>query len=99
MSSASDKKGRLSLKLRHQEKQHLLVFKSQPGEISDDKQTLSQPCSQPCSGLSNLGNTCYCNAVVQALRHCPGFTLALNNNRDNSYDQQNLIHILNQVRY
>jgi ubiquitin C-terminal hydrolase len=28
---------------------------------------------QPTSGLANLGNTCYMNAVIECLRHCSPF--------------------------
>ncbi len=31
----------------------------------------------PYTGLANLGNTCYLNAVVQVLRYCPGFLKSL----------------------
>jgi ubiquitin C-terminal hydrolase len=33
----------------------------------------------PYTGLANLGNTCYLNAVVQVLRYCPGFLKSLVN--------------------
>lgn len=31
------------------------------------------PREEVCQGLENLGNTCYCNSVIQALYHCEPF--------------------------
>jgi len=64
---SGEKKGRLSLKLGQR---RLTLQKNSPKICS--KNELAEP-HQLCSGLSNLGNTCYCNAILQALRHCPGF--------------------------
>ena len=64
---SGEKKGRLSLKLGQR---RLTLQKNSPKICS--KNELTEP-HQLCSGLSNLGNTCYCNAILQALRHCPGF--------------------------
>jgi hypothetical protein len=38
------------------------------------------------AGMSNVSNTCYANAVVQALRFCPGFRDGLNHACNRSGD-------------
>lgn len=58
--------------------------------VYTDARTHTVPCKQPddltaarthrpleLEGLPNMGNTCYLNALLQALRHCPKFLDAL----------------------
>ena len=52
--------------------------------MTDANTTFSLQCETvslplPYTGLANLGNTCYLNAVVQVLRYCPGFLKSLVN--------------------
>lgn len=43
-------------------------------EVMDSKaSSRAVAVSQNLTGLTNVANTCYANAVVQALRFCPGF--------------------------
>lgn len=50
----------------------------------------------PYSGVKNLGNTCYANAVLQVLRHCPGFVDAVASLANDLKEQQELKATKNQ---
>ena len=42
-------------------------------DLVDKASSRAVAVSQNLTGLTNVANTCYANAVVQALRFCPGF--------------------------
>ena len=42
----------------------------------------------PYTGVKNLGNTCYANAVLQVLRHCSGFVDSVTSLADDLKKQQ-----------
>eukprot|EP00124_Ichthyophonus_hoferi_P000432 Ihof_evm3s16 gene=Ihof_evmTU3s16 len=82
------KRPRVSLKLKGTNKVTPLprpahVFFQSPGPIKDENKRslglagVSKEEISPHEGLSNLGNTCYANAVLQVLSHCPLFRRAL----------------------
>ena len=51
------------------------IFSSPPQDDGADScgTTEPLPAPPPHAGLLNHGNICYANAVLQVLRHCPGF--------------------------
>ena len=44
----------------------------------------------PC-GFNNLGNTCYFNALIQALLSCTSFNKIIYENKDNKKYKQNKV--------
>ena len=82
----SSGKSRLSLKLGQRKLFQLKpkspphqseAARSQPPESSGSSRAGPTALSPSFSGLSNLGNTCYANSVLQVLRFCPGFVSEL----------------------
>ncbi|XP_038064454.1 ubiquitin carboxyl-terminal hydrolase 1-like isoform X2 [Patiria miniata] len=50
---------------------------AQTSSSRDGQAELVRSPPPPFAGLQNLGNTCYLNSVLQALRFCPGFCQGL----------------------
>ena len=93
--------GRLSLKLGQSRDGRKLPQEFRHGNVPNvsEGESPGPSCSQPCSGLSNLGNTCYCNAVLQAVRHCPGFLVELERVHSSRQpcDERSIVHQLSRV--
>lgn len=68
-------KSRLSLKLGSRKLfQTRLMQPSEAQKRHSDADSMSGGANAvPFAGLRNMGNTCYANSILQALRFCPGF--------------------------